>query len=481
MSLKTQAVSGVKWTSVSAVVVSVLQILQLTILTRLLSPHDFGLVAIAMVIIGFAQVFVDMGISNAIIYRQDTTHEQLSSLYWLNVIAGIAVFGLMVICIPLFVRFYNEPRLSGLIFWAALSFIVMPFAQQFQILLQKELLFNRLAKVEIVGAVFGASIAILAAILRQGSYSLVWGWLTTVMVRSLLLIGLGWREWRPSFHFARVDLKGYTSFGLYQMGERSINYFATNLDKLLIGRLLGTTSLGYYSVAYQLMLRPMSLLNPMITKVVFPLLSKIQHDNTRLNRGYLQMTEVISFMSMPVYLGMLAVARPLMHLLLGSGWDPSVTVFQILAFLGILYSLGNPIGSLLLAKGRADIGFWMNIYGLAVYVIAIWTGSHWGINGVAWALLLSTTLARLPVDFWVRWYLTRMRPFDFIKSFAPFLSLSALMAITVVGVASLIRIENDMIALGALALLGGSLYAASVLLIKRTFVKDIVTMVLRGR
>lgn len=477
MSLKTQAMSGIKWTSVSAVAVSVLQILQLSVLTRLLSPHDFGLVAIVMVIIGFAQVFVDMGISNAIIYRQDTTHEQLSSLYWLNVIAGTVVFSLMVAFIPLFVRFYSEPRLSGLIFWAAFSFIIMPFAQQFQILLQKELLFNRLAKVEIVGTVLGTSVAILAAVLKQGAYSLVWGWLTNTIVRSLLLMGLGWKEWRPGFHFARVDLKGYTSFGLYQMGERSINYFSSNLDKLLIGRLLGATSLGYYSVAYQLMLRPMSLLNPMVTKVGFPLLSKIQHDNTRLNRGYLQMTEVISFMSMPVYLGMLVVARPLMHLLLGKGWDPSVTLFQILVFLGILYSLGNPIGSLLLAKGRADIGFWINIYRLAVYVIAIWTGSRWGINGVAWALLLSTALALLPVDFWVRWYLVRMRPFDFIKSFAPFLSISVLMAITVIGVAGLIRIENDIIALGSLALLGGGLYAATILLIKRPFVKDVVTMV----
>lgn len=481
MSLKTQAVSGIKWTSVSAVAVSVLQILQLTVLTRILSPHDFGLVAIVMVVIGFAQVFVDMGISNAIIYRQDTTHEQLSSLYWLNVIAGVGVFGLMVGLIPLLAGFYSEPRLRGLIFWAALSFIIMPFAQQFQILLQKELLFNRLAKVEIIGTVLGTSVAIMAAVLKQGAYSLVWGWLTNAIVRSMLLMGLGWREWRPGFHFARTDLKGYASFGLYQMGERGVNYFSWNLDKLLIGRLLGATALGYYSVAYQLMLRPMSLLNPMVTKVVFPLLSKIQHDNTRLNRGYLQMTEIISFMSMPVYLGMLATARPLMHLLLGKGWDPSVTVFQILVFLGILYSLGNPIGSLLLAKGRADIGFWMNVYSLGIIVVAIWTGSHWGINGVAWALLLSTMLALLPVDFWVRWYLTRMRPAEFVKSFAPFLGISVFMAIIVVGVASLIRIENDIVALGALALIGGGLYAVSVLLIKRPFVKEVVAMVLRGK
>jgi len=134
-----QAVHGVKWTGTSTIATSVLMYVKLAILAHLLSPKDFGLMAMVMVIIGLGQAFADLGFGTAIIWRQDVTSEQLSTLYWLNIIGGVAVFGIAVAISPLASAFFREPRLVNLMFWAAFIFPVTAIGQQFQVLLQKKL------------------------------------------------------------------------------------------------------------------------------------------------------------------------------------------------------------------------------------------------------------------------------------------------------------------------------------------------------
>jgi len=138
-SLQKKATDGVKWTGLSALITTVLQLLQILVVARLLQPEDFGLMSMVTVVIGFAQAFADMGISNAIIHRQDADRDQLSSLYWLNILAGIIVCVVTIALSPLIVSFYNQPRLSSLIIWGAIIFLVTPIGQQFQMLLQKEI------------------------------------------------------------------------------------------------------------------------------------------------------------------------------------------------------------------------------------------------------------------------------------------------------------------------------------------------------
>jgi len=249
-SLRVRAASGITWTGTSALVTTVLHFLQLAVLARLLVPQDFGLMAMVMVAVGFAGAFADMGVSNAIIHRQDATREQLSSLYWLNMLAGAVVFVLVWAATPLIVTLYNEPRLVGLTSWVALIFPITAVGQQFEILLEKELHFKRLAVIETASATAGTAVAIATAVVGQGVFALVWGQLVNAGCKATMLAGTGFSAWRPRFRLRRDDLKGYTSFGLYQMGERSINYFNSRLDQLLIGALLGAQTLGYYHLAF---------------------------------------------------------------------------------------------------------------------------------------------------------------------------------------------------------------------------------------
>ena len=151
--LKKQAIGGVKWTSLSTGVRSILQLIQLLVLARFLSADDFGLIAIVMVVIGFSQLFMDMGISNAIIHKQNITTEQLSSLYWLNIFSGAVLTIIVYFIAPFVANFYNNAEIIPLLQLLSLSFIINAFANQYRVLLRKELKFNVLAKVEVIAGV----------------------------------------------------------------------------------------------------------------------------------------------------------------------------------------------------------------------------------------------------------------------------------------------------------------------------------------
>lgn len=432
MSLKEQAASGVKWTGAATAITTGVQLCQVAVLARLLSPSDFGLVGMLLVIVGFAQAFADMGISNAIIYRQDATRQQLSSLYWLNLIAGIAVFFLVWASTPLIVRFYREPRLANLVFWVALTFLITPVGQQFQILLQKQLRFSQLARIEVAAAAGGATAGISTAILGHGVFALIWSQLAYALVKATSLAGLGWRTWPPALRFRLHDLRGYLGFGLYQMGERSVNYFMQRLDHLLVGLLLGAKALGYYTLAFNLVIQPVAKLNPIVTRVAFPVFAKVQNEIPRLRRGYMQVVSILSMTNFPLLIGLAVLAPLFVPVVFGEQWLPSVVLLEILAFVSLLRSQLNPVGSLLLARGRADLGFRWNAAVLCLHIPGIYLGARVaGVTGVAAGLLILQALYTvLGYSFLIRVVLGRCAR-EYIDSSFPALWMSLLMGVSV--------------------------------------------------
>ena len=163
MNLKQKALNGVKWTSISSVIIAMLQLVQVAILTRYLDPSDFGLMAIVSVVIGFSALFMDMGISSAIIHKQDITKAQLSSLYWLNIFAGTILFFIVYFSASMVSEYYDESQIIPLIQLLALTFFISAIGNQYRILNQKNLLFNRLAKVEVISAFISFIVAVVCA------------------------------------------------------------------------------------------------------------------------------------------------------------------------------------------------------------------------------------------------------------------------------------------------------------------------------
>ncbi|WP_368029622.1 MOP flippase family protein [Arcobacter sp. s6] len=397
MNIKKNVLNGLKWTSFSSIVIAIFQILQISILARFLSSQDFGLMAILTVVIGFIKIFADLGISNAIIHHKENNELQLSSLYWLNIIIGISLFILILIISPLISNFYNEPRLKELLIILSFSFVIQSFGNQFKILFQKELNFNIIAKIEILSAFFSLLVAVILAYFNYGVYTLIIASLTSISISSFLFFILGIKIHKPKFLFSFIEIKKYLNFGAYQTGQSTLNYFNSQFDVILIGKLLGAESLGVYSIVKQLAMRPSQIINPIVTRITFPILSKLQDNIVLLKDTYLKTVHYISLVNFPIYLLSFVLAEPIVIILLGKEWSQSIPIFQILSLYFMVRSVGNPIGSLVMATGKVKIEFWWNVVMFCIFPLSIYIGSIWLNIGVAYSLFFTIVLTLVPM------------------------------------------------------------------------------------
>lgn len=361
MSLKQKAITGVKWTTFSTVIVTTLQLVQLAVLARFLDPSDFGLMALVMIVIGFSQAFLDMGISNAIIHKQKISKDQLSTLYWVNILAGLLLFFIVSISAPYIASLYEEAELTELIMIVALTFIIQPFGQQFVVLWQKEMRFSEIAKIDIVNKSISLAVSVYLAYKGFGVYALVYGTLSGVVSQTIQFLYIGLKEYKPAFVFKVGEIKEFLSFGAYQMGERSINYISANIDKILIGKFIGMEALGFYNLAWQLIIFPLAKINPVVNKVAFPLYSKVQNELSKLSSYYTKSLSALFLITIPLLVFMFFYSYEIVFIAYGTGWEDTASLLRVLVVVGLMKAASNPSGALILAIGRADVGFWWNL------------------------------------------------------------------------------------------------------------------------
>lgn len=346
--------------------------MKLGILTRYLEPGDFGLMAIMMVVIGFSRAFMDMGISNAIIYRQNITHTQLSSLYWLNIGSGFVLTILVFAASPLVALFYGEPRITKMMMILSTVFMIVAMGNQYRVLCQKELQFIRMAKIKIASNFLSFAVAVYFAVMGFGVYALVFAMLTQAISSSFMFLAVGLREHhRPALVYHHHELKGFYGFGLFQMGERSINYVSANIDKLIIGKIVGMQAVGFYEMAWRLIIFPLSKINPIVNKVAFPVYARVQDNCDALNRYYTFNVKALSIVTVPLLAFLSFFSHDIVFVIFGPGWEKTASLITVLSFVGILKALGNPGGAIILALGRADVGFWWNLLWVMIVSTAL--------------------------------------------------------------------------------------------------------------
>ena len=470
MSLKRKALGGVKWTSLSTIFNALVQLLQIVILSRYLSPDAFGQVALVMVVIGFSQLFADLGISNAIIHQQKVTHVQLSTLYWLNVLTGLVLFVGISIFAPYISLFYHDPSLTPLIVLMAVTLLIQALGKQFFVLFEKELQFNTVAGIDIFAVLVGFLTSIYLAINHFGVYALVYPYILTVTIKSVLYIVKGLQFHRPSFYFRVSEVKSFINFGLFQMGSGFVGYFNSQFDIIIIGKLFGQEVLGMYSLAKQLVMRPAQIVNPIVTRVTFPVLAKVQDDQTQLKEIYLKTIYLISLVNFPIYLLMLILAPEIISLFLGEKWADVVPIFQVLTLFALFRSTGNPIGTLVLAKGRPQYELYWNI-GLFFYLpLTIYIGSFCGVTGVAWAMSFSMASLIVPNWYFLVYRLCGATFWEYHKQIIKPIVLAGFAAFISFGIS--LNIESSVIKLIGISLLNIVIYW--ILLYK--FAKDFILM-----
>lgn len=389
MSLRDKALGGIKWMSLSTIINVVFQSAQLIVLARVLDPDSIGLMGIVMIIIALSDLFMDLGLSSAIVQRKEITKKELASLYWFNFITGWTIAGLLYLSSDLIGLFFNQEQLAYYIQYVSILFLIVPFGQQYRAIMQKELQFNTIAQAECISTVFGVVLAITLALLGFDLTSILLGQIATALIRTVMLFIAGSKLYRPMWHFHFAEVKSFLSFGIYHSGESLLNYLNTNIDTLSIGKLLGSAALGFYNIAFSVIIIPSTKLNPMLTRVMFPLLSKMQDDEDRLKNNFYKLLSLVNLVNIPLFVGLFVTSSVFIEVVFGAKWASSVVLLQILCGVGLLRSVASPIGSLLMATGKVRLNFKFNVVRIFIQVPVIILSAYlYGTIGVAVAFLI---------------------------------------------------------------------------------------------
>ena len=395
MSLKDKTLSGLKWTFIGRFGSQGINFLISIVLARLVLPEEFGLVGMVMVIMGFANLVSEFGLTMALIQRRDVTEAHRSSVFWVSIGVGALLTAGFFFAADAISAFYDRPRLVTLTRVIALAFLLKSLEVVPRAVLQRAMDFDRLARAEIASTIVPGVVGITMAALDFKEWALVGQQLT----RAAFLAGFIWVQsrWFPRQRFRFSAFRDLLRFSVGQLGFNVVNYWGRNLDELLIGQALGERDLGIYQRAYSLMLMPISQITAVITRVMFPALASIQDDKERVRRIFLRALALIAFAGFPALAGLIAVAEPFILTLYGDTWAGVVPILQILSAASLLQVVCNPVGWLYQSQGRTDWLFYWGLGGAAVFITGVSIGMAIGTTAaVAWGHLIATAVLFVP-------------------------------------------------------------------------------------
>lgn len=387
-SIKAAAARGVRWNGLATVLRVVFLTARMVVLARLLSPRDFGLASMVGVVLGYAQAYIDLGLSSALIQKQEQDPDRLSTIFWINLLAGLCSGALLFALQEPVALLFKEPSLVDLIAVSALQLPLVALGQQFEALFQRDLRFKLLAVVQIVADAANTALAFVLALEGYGAWALVLGTLTGAALNSAGLFALGVRHWPVRFTFQPSQIKSHLRFGAYQLANINVGYLTANLDTIIIGRYLGTEAVGIYSLAQRVTQLPKRYINPVIAKVAFPVFAKQNQDKARMAESLLQLQRSLSHLNAPLIVGLCLVAPLLVPLVYGQKWQASVPLVQVLCGAALLGGVAGPTQIVRTALGHVRFNFhWTWITGIA-YGLAMWAAASSGLMGIVLARTL---------------------------------------------------------------------------------------------
>lgn len=394
-SLRGQVLSGTKWSVVAQVGQQAAKFLLSIVLARLLLPKDFGTVGMVTVFAGFANWIGDMGLAAALIQRPDIDERHTRTVFWLNMVTGAVFSAAMFASAPLIAQFYDQPQLTALTRALSFSFLISAPGMVPAALLQRHMGFRYLARSSILGTVIAGITGIFLAYFGAGVWSLVAQTYAQHFVTTLLnTLSAGWR---PRWGFHLHALKDLWRFSVNLLGYSSVNYWAKHADYMIVGRLMGSAALGFYSRVHALMLMPMYQIINVINRVMFPALSSIQDDPARVKRIYLQALSVIALITSPLMFGLTATAEPFVLVVYGKNWAPMIPLVQILPLVGLLQAFTGTCGILYMSQGRTDWMFRWGLVASAAMITSILAGIAIGtLEAIAWCYAAANVILFYP-------------------------------------------------------------------------------------
>jgi PST family polysaccharide transporter len=370
----------------------------LMVLARLLDPKDFGLVGMVTAFTGVLNLFRDFGLSAAAVQRVKVTEEQVSTLFWINLLVGAVLTLLMVAMAPAIAAFYHEPRLFWVTIVLASGFLVNAAGVQHSSLLQRQMRFTTMAGIDVVALVVSITMGIGMALRGYGYWSLV----ATAIVPTMVTTACLWTAsaWVPGRPRRGTDMRSMLRFGGTLTLNGVVVYLAYNLDKVLLGRFWGAQAVGLYGRAYALINMPTENLNTAAGEVAFPALSRVQDDPVRLKRYFLKGYSLVLALTVPITIAAALFASDLISVVLGAKWHEAIVIFRLLAPSIIILALLNPLIWLLLSLGMVGRSLRVGLVYSPIVIAGCIAGLHYGPAGVALGYSTVLTIWCIPHIAW---------------------------------------------------------------------------------
>ncbi len=397
--LKQQAIRGGLAKICAQVANALLRLGSLMVLARLLDPVDFGLVGMVTAVTGVLSFLREFGLSTASVQREKITEEQMSTLFWINILVG-GLLGLVSLAVaPLVVAFYHEPRLSMITVALGAGFVFNAAGVQHSALLQRRFRFTALAVIEVFSLLVSSVVSVIMAIRGWGYWALV-AWSVTLPLASTVLIWVC-AAWIPGPPRRGTGMRSMMRFGGTVTLNSMVVYAAYNIDQVLLGRFWGAQVTGIYGRAYQLINLPTSNLNLSVGAVTFPILSRVQNDPQRLRRYFLKAYASVLSVTIPVVVACALFAHDLIFVMLGAKWNDSVPIFRLLTPMALAFALINPSGWLLVSLGMVGRSLKLAFVIAPLVAAGCVLGVPYGPEGVAIGFSTAMVLWVVPHLLWV--------------------------------------------------------------------------------
>ncbi|MBX3489214.1 lipopolysaccharide biosynthesis protein [Parvibaculum sp.] len=393
MSFIHTALRAIRWSAVDIVFQQILRLAISIALARMLSPEEFGTIALLYLFVGIASAFADSGFSSALIQKQDAGHVDESTVFWLNVALGAAMALVLALLAPAIAAFFGIDMLVPLMLVLALNLFVAALGSIHRTLLTKKLDFKTQMVVGLA-ATFGSGA--LAIWMAWNGYG-IWALAAQTLVAGVFTTVLLWvfNPWRPLLVFSVASARRLFRFGGFMLVSGLLNVAYERSYALVLGRLFGVAELAFYNRADGTKQVPAGVLSGILSRVAFPVFSSAANDPERLRRGVRMALRSIMLINVPSMIGLAALAGPVIDLLFGDAWLPAAPILTVLCLAGILWPLHVINLNVLMAQGHSRLFFRLEVVKTAIGAVAMIGGAAFGPLGVAWAVVLSSILAFL--------------------------------------------------------------------------------------
>ncbi|MFN3555773.1 MAG: lipopolysaccharide biosynthesis protein [Bacteroidales bacterium] len=430
-SLGLKSFKGVLWNVFGRVSNQAMGFAMGILLARMIAPESYGLIAMALVVVGMIGFLIDGGFSTALIRKKAPSESDYHTVFWFNMAVAVVLYVLIWLSAPALERFFETPALVPVIRWISLGLVIQGLVAIQRIQLTKRLAFKAMNLTSLVATFVSGVLGIGLALAGYGVWALVVQQLSSQLLSALLLILVN--RWRPVWHFSRDSFRELFGFGSKLLLSGLLNSIFENLYPLIVGKLFSPAALAFYTRAdsYQKLIARN--LTSIVGSVSFPSLAPLQDDNARLKQAYRQMIRMVMLVNAPVLLGLMAVAQPLIVLMITDKWLPTVPYLQWLCLAGLLYPLHAINLNVINVKGRSDIFLKLEIAKKILVVLAIFAGLPWGVLGLVIGQVITSFLAY----FLNAYFSLRLIGYTLKEQLAdvlPFMLLAALMALGVWGI-----------------------------------------------